>query len=97
MNPVRAIVRGLRGLLMGLVRLYQVTLSPLLPAACRFYPSCSEYALEALRKKPLPTAVGMILWRLARCQPFCKGGYDPVDDDPPARPQHHCAEKQAEP
>ena len=79
-NPVRAIGSGLRGLLVGLVRLYQVTLSPLLPASCRFYPSCSHYALEALRKKPLPTAVGMILWRLARCQPFCKGGYDPVDE-----------------
>lgn len=65
--------------LLGFVRAYQIIVSPLLPACCRFYPSCSVYAAEALRKKPLIKAVGMILWRLARCQPFCKGGYDPVE------------------
>ncbi|PKO16068.1 membrane protein insertion efficiency factor YidD [candidate division BRC1 bacterium HGW-BRC1-1] len=68
-------------ILSAFVRLYQVTLSPILPASCRFYPSCSQYALEALQKKPLLTAVRMILWRLLRCQPFCKGGYDPVEPD----------------
>lgn len=65
--------------LIGLVRLYQVTLSPILPPACRFYPSCSQYALDALRKRRLFPAVGLILWRLARCNPLCRGGYDPVE------------------
>lgn len=68
-----------KALLIALVRLYQMVLSPLLPPSCRFYPSCSQYALEALRKKRLLRALWMITWRLARCQPFCRGGYDPVE------------------
>ena len=64
---------------MGVVRGYQIALSPWLGGRCRFDPSCSHYAMEALRKRPLLKALGMIAWRLARCQPFCKGGYDPVE------------------
>jgi putative membrane protein insertion efficiency factor len=79
MTLIRAIEWPLRAPLLGLVRLYQACLSPLLPAACRFYPSCSVYAADALRKKELVVALGMIAWRLARCQPLCKGGYDPVE------------------
>ena len=82
MNLAHVVEWPFRKLLMALVRLYQITLSPLLPSSCRFYPSCSHYAMEALQKKPLLRAVGMILWRLARCQPFCKGGYDPVEPTP---------------
>lgn len=63
---------------LAVVHGYRLLVSPLLPPACRFYPSCSQYALDALRTKPFPTATGMIVWRLARCQPLCKGGYDPV-------------------
>ena len=65
--------------LIALVRLYQATLSRVLPPACRFYPSCSQYALDALHKRRLFPAVGLILWRLARCNPLCRGGYDPVE------------------
>jgi putative membrane protein insertion efficiency factor len=68
----------LKWLLIGLVRAYQLGLSPLLPPMCRFYPSCSQYALDALRQKRLLRALGLIIWRLLRCQPLCRGGYDPV-------------------
>ena len=64
---------------MALVRAYQICLSPLLPRACRFEPSCSQYMIEALRKQgPI---VGLVkgLWRLFRCNPFFPGGYDPVE------------------
>ncbi len=46
--------------------------------ACRFEPSCSHYAEEAVRTLPLPTAVVKIIWRVLRCNPFSKGGFDPV-------------------
>ena len=61
---------------------YQRWLSPLLPPACRFHPTCSCYAREALSVHPLWRALGLISWRLLRCQPLCAGGFDPV---PPAR------------
>ena len=75
------IERPFKAVAIGLVRLYQLTLSPVLPPSCRFYPSCSQYALDALRRKRLFRALGMIVWRLMRCNPFCRGGYDPVDKD----------------
>jgi putative membrane protein insertion efficiency factor len=62
----------------GAIRAYQVVLGPLLPAACRFHPSCSEYALEAVRRYGALKGTGLAAKRIARCQPFCKGGYDPV-------------------
>lgn len=65
-------------LLIGLVRMYQLILSPLLGDNCRFTPSCSRYAIEAIRKHGSIRGVGYALWRIARCQPFCKGGLDPV-------------------
>ncbi|MCX7016659.1 MAG: membrane protein insertion efficiency factor YidD [Candidatus Sumerlaeota bacterium] len=61
-----------------LIRLYQRGLSPLLPKACRFYPSCSQYALEALERKRLGPALWLIVRRLAKCQPLHPGGYDPA-------------------
>ncbi len=67
-----------RWLLMGLVRLYQLTISPLLPPACRFTPSCSQYALEALRVHGALRGTWLAAHRLARCHPWNPGGYDPV-------------------
>jgi putative membrane protein insertion efficiency factor len=64
------------------VRGYQVGLGWLLGGQCRFHPSCSFYALDALRTKPAWRAVGMIVWRILRCQPLCKGGDDPVEEAP---------------
>ncbi|MBG60506.1 MAG: membrane protein insertion efficiency factor YidD [Peredibacter sp.] len=60
------------------IRLYQYAISPLLGSNCRFYPSCSSYAIEAVEKLPLYTALPKIVWRIIRCHPFSKGGDDPV-------------------
>lgn len=57
---------------------YRRWISPALPARCRFYPSCSAYALEALATHGAWRGLGLTLWRLLRCQPFHPGGYDPV-------------------
>jgi len=65
-------------LLIAFVRGYQVVLSPLLPAACRYYPSCSAYAVEALEKHGAWRGSWLAIKRIARCHPFRAGGYDPV-------------------
>ena len=68
--------------IVALIRLYQRLISPLLGENCRFSPSCSQYAIEAIRAHGAILGVGYAAWRIVRCQPFCKGGYDPV---PPRR------------
>ena len=67
-------------LLIGLVRLYQAALSPLLGSSCRFEPSCSSYTIEALRRHGARMGCCLGLSRLLRCHPFHAGGYDPVPD-----------------
>lgn len=62
----------------GLVRLYQLCISPLTPAACRFTPTCSQYAVEALKKHGLIKGGWLIIKRIARCHPWGGSGYDPV-------------------
>ncbi len=64
--------------LLLLIRAYQRVVSPLLPAACRFSPTCSEYGYEAIAKYGIIRGGGMAAWRVLRCNPFCRGGYDPV-------------------
>ena len=72
----------MRRLAIGLVRLYQVCISPLLVAiwgdSCRFTPSCSQYAIEAIGKHGAVRGIAYAVRRIARCHPFCKGGYDPI-------------------
>ncbi|HEV8638981.1 MAG TPA: membrane protein insertion efficiency factor YidD [Chloroflexota bacterium] len=63
---------------LGLVRLYQLTLSRLLPSSCRFYPSCSEYTRQAIERYGLRRGVWLGVQRLSRCHPFNPGGYDPL-------------------
>ena len=67
-----------RTVLILLVRVYQNILSPLLPASCRYYPSCSTYAIEALERYGALRGGWLTLRRLGRCNPFRPGGYDPV-------------------
>ena len=64
-------------LLIGLIRVYQYTLSPLLGNVCRFEPSCSRYMVESLRKYGLFRGLARGLRRLSRCHPWNPGGYDP--------------------
>ncbi len=61
-----------------LVRAYQLVLRPLLPPACRFVPSCSDYAIEALHTHGAWHGLVLASWRIVRCNPFCAAGYDPV-------------------
>ncbi|MBE6355790.1 MAG: membrane protein insertion efficiency factor YidD [Lentisphaerae bacterium] len=63
-----------------MIRIYQRTISPYLPDQCRFEPTCSHYAVEAFRKRGFWAGSLLTAWRLLRCQPFCKGGYDPVPE-----------------
>jgi uncharacterized protein len=60
------------------IRGYQRRVSPLLPPACRFVPSCSEYGYHAIEKYGIIRGGAMAAWRVVRCNPFCKGGFDPV-------------------
>jgi putative membrane protein insertion efficiency factor len=66
--------------LLLLLRLYKRWLSPLLGQRCRFYPSCSDYARIAVARFGPLRGGALTLWRLARCQPLCSGGEDPVPD-----------------
>jgi uncharacterized protein len=67
-----------RHLLAGLVRGYQLVISPFLPPSCRFTPSCSQYALEAITRHGAVRGTWLAARRLVRCHPFHPGGFDPV-------------------
>jgi hypothetical protein len=62
------------------LRAYKRLLSPLLPPACRYTPTCSEYALEAVERHGALRGSALAVWRLLRCHPLMRGGYDPVPD-----------------
>ncbi len=64
--------------LVGCIRLYKRFLSPYLPPTCRFTPSCSRYTVEAIQKHGALRGCLLGAWRILRCNPFGKGGYDPV-------------------
>jgi hypothetical protein len=66
---------------MALIRLYQLTLSPILPPACRFTPTCSRYAYEALNRFGFFKGSWLAVKRIGRCHPFHPGGYDPVPEE----------------
>ncbi|RPI73587.1 MAG: membrane protein insertion efficiency factor YidD [Ignavibacteriales bacterium] len=68
----------MKGLFILLIKAYQKIISPVLPPSCRFYPSCSEYGIEAITKYGVIKGGFMTAWRIVRCNPFSKGGYDPV-------------------
>ena len=92
---VTALVRGVeaapRGAAILLIRLYQSCVSPLLGPRCRFYPSCSHYACEAMQTHGFLRGCWLALRRLLRCHPFNAGGFDPVPlPDTPSRPGQVC-------
>lgn len=70
----------MKSVCLALIRLYQWCLSPLLPPSCRFYPTCSQYAFEAIERHGVLRGGWLALRRLGRCHPFHPGGFDPVKD-----------------
>ena len=70
----------LKWLIIGPIKLYQLIVSPLIPSStCRFEPSCSQYFIDAVKKRGVIVGSLKGCWRILRCNPFCKGGHDPVD------------------
>jgi len=72
-------------IVIALIRFYQKALSPLKMPSCRFYPSCSEYFKTAVKARGVVVGSLLGVYRILRCNPFCRGGYDPVpgtEDDP---------------
>ena len=65
-------------LVQGAIRGYQLLLSPVLPMSCRFHPTCSEYARDALATHGFRRGLGLAAWRVLRCNPWSRGGVDPV-------------------
>ncbi|NJD39321.1 MAG: membrane protein insertion efficiency factor YidD [Geobacter sp.] len=65
-------------LLIAVIRTYQLVISPVLPGSCRFYPTCSEYSLESIRRYGPGRGLLLTMARLFRCHPWHPGGYDPV-------------------
>jgi putative membrane protein insertion efficiency factor len=65
-------------LAIGLVRIYQCAISPLLPSMCRFHPTCSQYFIDAVRAYGLVRGSLKGIWRILRCNPFSPGGFDPA-------------------
>ncbi|HEX9974431.1 MAG TPA: membrane protein insertion efficiency factor YidD [bacterium] len=68
----------MRVVFMFFIRIYQKVISPFLPPSCRFVPTCSEYSYQSLKKHGVFKGSILSLWRILRCNPFNKGGYDPV-------------------
>jgi len=60
------------------IRFYQIVISPLFPDSCRFYPTCSSYAIQAIKKYGVLKGILKSIYRILRCNPFSSGGYDPV-------------------
>ncbi|WP_084685275.1 membrane protein insertion efficiency factor YidD [Methylotuvimicrobium alcaliphilum] len=77
------LTEGLQSLLLGIVRFYRLVISPLLPPSCRYQPTCSEYAIEAITRHGPFKGLWLTLKRLGRCHPWGSHGYDPV---PPKEP-----------
>ena len=72
-------------LLIGLIRVYQFTLSPFLGGSCRFLPTCSAYAIEAIGTHGAWRGFGLALRRIGRCHPLAKSGFDPVPSPPASK------------
>lgn len=76
----------MRYLLIALVRGYQFFISPYFPTSCRYYPTCSNYAVDAVKTHGAVKGFALAVWRILRCNPWSAGGEDPV----PGTTAHHC-------
>jgi len=94
-------VNTLRNLLqaffIALIRGYQTFISPALPRSCKYYPSCSQYAIDALRQYGVARGIVLAGWRLLRCNPLSYGGYDPVERQTLFAPRAGCPEVAQDP
>ena len=72
-------MRAIRAVILAPIRLYQRLISPLMPAHCKYHPTCSAYAVEAVRSYGPGRGLVLAGWRLLRCNPWSHGGYDPVE------------------
>lgn len=68
----------IKKVLIKFIKIYQKGISPLKPRCCRFEPSCSQYSIEALQTHGVFLGLALSIWRILRCNPFSRGGYDPV-------------------
>ena len=75
-------MRPIALLIVGLIRGYQYFISPLLPPSCRFEPTCSHYAMTALKQHGVVLGLALAIWRILRCNPYCTGGVDEVPERP---------------
>ncbi len=69
----------MKNIAIKLIQVYRKLISPLFAKRCRFYPSCSEYAIEAIDTRGLVKGILLSIWRILRCNPFHPGGFDPVN------------------
>jgi uncharacterized protein len=84
-------MRFLRALAWAPIRAYQRVVSPLLPSRCKYHPSCSQYAIEAIRTQGVLRGLVLAGWRVLRCNPWSHGGFDPVENQrlfPPRTATH---------
>lgn len=81
------LTRGIGWLLRGTIRAYQLLLSPLSPPTCRYLPTCSQYAIEAVAGHGPLLGIWLTAKRVARCHPWSRWGYDPVPDPATTRPR----------
>jgi len=87
-SPIGPIARAINTPFIAIIRLYRVTLSPIVGRQCRYHPTCSAYGLEAFRLHGPIRGLALTCRRILRCHPFVKGGYDPVpipDTEPGAK------------
>jgi uncharacterized protein len=80
-------MEAVRSLVILPIRLYQRLFSPLVGARCKYYPSCSEYAAQAIERFGILRGLILAGWRLLRCNPWSHGGFDPVEDQRLFKPQ----------
>ena len=73
-------MRPLRAIVLAPIRLYQAVISPALPRHCKYEPTCSRYAVQAIDRYGILRGLVLAGWRLLRCNPWSHGGYDPVED-----------------
>jgi uncharacterized protein len=78
-RTVSTLGRALRRVILAPIVAYQRLISPALPRRCKYYPTCSDYAVQAVREFGVLRGLVLAAWRLVRCNPFSHGGYDPVE------------------